>query len=205
MTSDAVFALVLAAGASRRFGAEKLSAPLNGRPMLSHVLDTLREARERGLVTGVGIVTQSAASHVHDLIEHSGFVPIINAEPDAGLSRSLQLGLEMITKCFPEVGGVLVFMADQPWVQLGTIETVIGAWRLSTRPVVRPRYLEDEAPGHPVLIGRDVWPQARTLRGDVGFGAILTDYPELVTTVDIPGSNPDIDTPDDLRRHTESA
>ena len=49
-----VVAIVLAAGASRRFGSPKLLAPLDGQPLLQHVLDTVAMARLEDVVVVLG-------------------------------------------------------------------------------------------------------------------------------------------------------
>jgi CTP:molybdopterin cytidylyltransferase MocA len=205
MSTGSVYALVLAAGTSQRFGDDKLLALLDGKPILSHVLDTLQKARERGLIDG-GVVVTRSTKRVEDLIARTDFMLIDNPDPEAGLSRSLQLGLGSLMTNFVSARGALVCTGDQPRLQLTTIESVVTAWSRGERPVARPRYLEEkESPGHPVLIGRKVWGLATTLRGDVGFGAMLKQHPDMVTTVDVPGTNPDIDTSDDLRRLAERA
>ena len=55
----AVTAVVLAAGAGSRFGGGKLLAPLEGRPVLQHVLDTLAAA---GLASVVVVLGEDAAA-----------------------------------------------------------------------------------------------------------------------------------------------
>ena len=76
---------------------------------------------------------------------------------------------------------------------------LLSAWSRTGRPVTRPRYAgEPDTPGHPVLLDRTIWERTRELEGDSGFAPLLRKYPNLVTTVDVPGTNPDINTPSDL-------
>jgi CTP:molybdopterin cytidylyltransferase MocA len=44
------------------------------------------------------------------------------------------------------------------------------------------------------------WPLVDEVSGDRGLGPLLALAPERVRGVAVPGSNPDIDTPDDLVR-----
>jgi CTP:molybdopterin cytidylyltransferase MocA len=53
-------------------------------------------------------------------------------------------------------------------------------------------------PGHPVLLGRSVWPRARQLKGDRGFSILQSADPGETVTVDVKGDNPDVDTRADL-------
>jgi molybdopterin-guanine dinucleotide biosynthesis protein A len=48
--STRTVAIVLAGGAGRRFGSDKLSAPVAGRPMLDHVVETARRIADEVLV-----------------------------------------------------------------------------------------------------------------------------------------------------------
>ena len=76
--------------------------------------------------------------------------------------------------------------------------TAVG--RDPLRPVVVPRY-SDGLPGNPVLLEREAWPLALGLAGDRGMSQVFGSQPELVRHVDVPGSNPDIDTQADLAAH----
>jgi CTP:molybdopterin cytidylyltransferase MocA len=60
-----------------------------------------------------------------------------------------------------------------------------------------PRYREGGGP-NPLLIHRSAWSLAREARADRGLGPVLRGHPELLVRVDVEGSNPDIDTPEDL-------
>jgi molybdenum cofactor cytidylyltransferase len=126
-------------------------------------------------------------------------VPIINDAPEAGLSRSLRLGIEALER-ETRIRAAMVFLGDQPLVRLEVIHRLIGAWLDRSAPVVRPRYAGNpEMPGHPVLISRKIWPRVHQLDGDVGLSVLLSagDSPTLL--VDVPGDNPDVDTIADLR------
>jgi CTP:molybdopterin cytidylyltransferase MocA len=122
---------------------------------------------------------------------------IENDAPALGLSRSLRLGLAALAES--AAGAALILLGDEPRVRLETIARVIDAWHRKPGGIVRPRYADQPgAPGHPLLIDRAGWRLARALEGDSGLGPILRSHPELVTTVDLEGSNPDVDTTDDL-------
>ena len=82
---------------------------------------------------------------------------------------------------------------------LDVIEALVRAWRDRGVDVVRPRYAgSPEVPGHPVLLDRSIWPLVDRLKGDSGLAGLLDFHEFPVTVVDVPGSNPDVDTPADL-------
>lgn len=199
MTGSGVFAIILAAGQGRRFGGDKLMAELHGRPVLLHVLAWVREARNRQLLAG-GLVVIPADNPARELLlSGSGLEYLFNARPDLGVAESLRLGLGALAGRHPDATGALILQGDQPRLRFDVLESLLAASRSGSTPVVRPRYKETpETPGHPVLLDRSVWSRADALSGDAGFAPLFKAYPELVTTVDVPGTNPDINTPSDL-------
>lgn len=201
--------LVLAAGKGLRFGGGKLIASYRGRPLLSHVLDVVGAARKRRILKGGCAVVSAEDEDSRALVEKAGLEAVLNDAPSQGLSRSLQLGLaalERRTPGEPYVGAALVFLADQPLVRLGVVEGLVAAWRAGDAGIFRPRYAaRPDTPGHPVLLNRSVWHLAQQLDGDHGFGGLAAHGSVRVVTLDVPGDNPDVDTPADLQALEEPA
>jgi molybdenum cofactor cytidylyltransferase len=178
--------LVLAAGRATRFGSDKLSATLDGRPLLQHVIDAAAAAPLTPLIVIVGDVERR--------LDWRGARPVRNPDPRRGLSSSLRLGLdELVTDA--AVGRVVVLLGDQPRVSVAVIERLLSS--AADRPVIVPRYANG-APGNPVVLERAVWPLAAAISGDRGMSQLFAARPDLVAFVDMPGSNPDVDTPADL-------
>jgi molybdenum cofactor cytidylyltransferase len=198
-TPSATYALLLAAGKGHRFGGEKLLASFHGRPLLQPVLDAIGSARSQGWLAGAAAVCSSGP--VATLIEQSGILVELNRDPAAGLSHSLRLGLTALARgnLDPQPTAALIMLGDQPELSVETIRALVLAGRGQRYPIVRPRYLErPEAPGHPVLLDRTHWELADELSGDTGLGPLLRARSHLVTTIDLPGRNRDIDTAADL-------
>ena len=189
-----VTAIVLAAGASQRFGSPKLLAPLGGRPVLEHVLDAAAAARLMDVVVVLG--TDSAA--IREAVTWRTERIETNPRPMDGLSSSLRIGLDAAAED-RTVDAVLVLLGDQPSVRPEVIAAVLAAAETSPQPIVRVRYADDDAP-NPVLIRRAAWALAAGLSGDRGLGPMLAERADLVAEVAAPGSNSDIDTPEDLAR-----
>jgi len=198
MTQPAPHAVVLAAGAGSRFGGEKLLAPLRGRPLIAHIAATVGEAVGTGLLSGAVAVIPPRATALASPLDTAGCTLIENPDATSGLASSLRLGLAAVTRHDPHAVAALIVLGDQPLLGRGTIVRLIDAWRASGTSV-RPRYaLTPEAPGHPVLLDRAVWPLAASLEGDRGMGPLFAAHPELLVTIDVPGANPDVDTAADL-------
>ena len=189
-----VLGVVLAAGASSRFGSTKVLAPLGGRPVLQHVLDAAAAA---GLMDVVVVVGDQAAAIRAGVRWRTERIEV-NPRPQDGLSSSLRIGLDAAAED-RTVDAVLVLLGDQPAVRPAVISAVLAAGRTAPRPIVRVRYADDAAP-NPVLVRRAAWALAAGVSGDRGLGPLLLERADLVAEVDVPGANPDIDTPEDLAR-----
>ncbi len=187
--------MVLAAGASSRFGSPKLLAPLRGRPVLQHTLDAVAAAGLGDVVVVLG----ADAGAIEAAIAWRGERRVRNGRPEDGLASSLRVGLDAAAET-PAAEAALVVLGDQPAVRPDVIRAVLDAAAspgAAGARFVRPRYPEDPAP-NPVLVRRDAWELAAALRGDRGLGPLLAARPESVAEVPVAGANPDVDTPEDL-------
>jgi len=192
---------VLAAGTSRRFGADKLTADLGGAPLIGRVLATLEECRRRADIAGVVLVIRAGDGRLAALAGTGAEVLELPPDAPAELATSLRAGLASLEAPWrsPSPAAALLCLADQPGLRPEVISALVAAWRQGGGQVVRPRYAgAPEAPGHPVLIDRSLWPLSAEAAGDEGLGPVLARRPGRVKTIDVPGRNPDIDTPADL-------
>ncbi len=184
--------LVLAAGSSSRFGSPKALAELDGRPLLQHVLDAAAAAHLQPVIVVLG----ESAPAIEQRIRWRTERRIRNADPARGLSSSLRDGLADLAATAPRVDAV-VLLGDQPRTSPAVIRALIEAADLSDRPIVAPRYAAGGG-SNPVFIRRDAFRIAREAESDRGLGPILIARPDLVTWIDVEGSNPDVDTRADL-------
>ena len=95
--TPAVSAVVLAAGSATRFGSVKLLAPLNGRPLLQHVLDALADAGLNDVVVVLG--------HPH-FYPRFGFRPDLAAHLASPFSgKDSYMALELVPGALDGVAG----------------------------------------------------------------------------------------------------
>lgn len=110
-----VTAVVLAAGLSRRFGrGDKLLHPIQGRPLASHIANTLRSLPLRARIV---VWSNVDVAHIF-----SDFIQIRNTEPERGMGHSLSLGLSKA-----RTSHVLVCLADMPFVTASHLTSLIQA------------------------------------------------------------------------------
>lgn len=151
-------AIVLAAGSGSRFGGGKLSALLDGEPLIHHAIRAARAAPVARVIV--------VASPALDIGEWPGVPPVerVTVESDA-LSTSLKSGLTAAGK----VDGAFVFLGDMPRVPHHVAGELAAALNGSYAAV--PRH-EGRA-GHPVLLAAGSFADVATITGDKGAGQLL--------------------------------
>jgi molybdenum cofactor cytidylyltransferase len=187
-------AVVLAAGASRRFGGDKRGALLDGRPLLQHVLDTLTQ-----LQPAVTVVVLDPTAGGLDAIRWRHERRLVNPDPGRGLSSSVRMGVEACA-VDPSLDGVYILLGDQPRTSLLTLAALadaVTAARSAGMVAVVPAYA-DGGGANPVLLLRAGFALVEEVDGDQGLGPLLAARPDQVRRVTMPGSNPDVDSPADL-------
>ena len=178
--------LVLAAGASTRFGAQKQLAELDGVPMLEHSLRTISAAP----VGRVVVVLGSAADEIVSKVNLHRADPIVCARWEEGQSASLACGLAELAGC----EAVVVTLGDQPRVSPDAIARVIAGRNGAS--AIRVTY--NGNPGHPVLLEQALFEQLRDVTGDKGARNLLLSVPVRDIPCDDLGGGEDVDTPAEL-------
>lgn len=187
-----VAAIVLAAGAGRRFGGHKLTARLLGKPILQHVLDALADA---GIDDPV-VVLDPGDADLLAAIRWGRARRTPNPDPSRGLSSSLRAGWAAAMAAQPRPDRVLVALGDQPTVPAALHRRLLEMPLDAARPVIVARH-RDGAP-NPVRLEPSAAPLVEAATGDRGLGPLLERHAGLVRDVVIDARNPDVDQRADL-------
>jgi molybdenum cofactor cytidylyltransferase len=182
--------ILLAAGAARRFGSNKLLHPLDGGlPLALAALANLRSAVPRVIA-----VVRPRQTLLVQRLSEAGATVIECANAEDGMGASLACGV----KSAGEAAGWIVALADMPYIRPDSIAKVAAALAAGAA-IAAPAYQGRR--GHPVGLDYAYRRQLEALRGDVGARALIEQNPDSVTLIDVddPGVCRDIDTPDDLR------
>jgi CTP:molybdopterin cytidylyltransferase MocA len=157
-----IFAVVLAAGASSRYGI----SPPKQVELLPSVLDALRQSALDGTVV---------VSGAHPLDVESVHCP----DWERGPGASLRCGLAALP---PEAEAALVVLADGPELDPRAIDRVIESWRAYGGDVVAASY--DGVRLHPVLLARPAWSLVPD-EGAKGLAARLVACDDLIPPGDV--------------------
>lgn len=181
--------ILLASGASTRFGGDKLLAPLDGRPVVRWSADALVDR-----VDTLVVVVREEALTVRRALEGLPIRWAINHDAERGMSTAIRAGIAALPA---SVEAAIVALGDQPLVDPGVVERLVARWREHSAPAVQPRY--DDGRGHPVLFDRSLFPALSALEGDVGARAVLESVADSLDLLTVAGPRPiDVDTPDAL-------
>jgi molybdenum cofactor cytidylyltransferase len=180
--------VILAAGASRRFGSPKQLAMIDGHTLLEHAIGTALAAHLAPVVAVVPVWLSPAAAPDVDDVEW-----VRNPFPERGLSLSLRLGFGALGDA---VAAAVILLGDQPRVPQSTIASLLAA--RGGRPVIAAEADGTQAP--PVLVERSHFRVVEGLGGDIGLRSWLSANPELVQGVPVTAHARDVDTPEDLSR-----
>lgn len=200
-----ISAIVLAAGMSRRMGAQKLLLPWHGQTVIGQVVATL-------LAAGVGdivVVTGAQADEVEQALSAYPVRFVRNPlYPNGEMIDSIRAGLSALGDAVASAGpgpsravAALLCLGDQPQMEAGSVSAVMAAGAArGWASVVIPSYQMHS--GHPILLPASVWPAvmaaSTNLRDVLRAEGNRVDYLAVAT----PSVLADLDTPEDYRLAT---
>jgi molybdenum cofactor cytidylyltransferase len=184
-----IVGVLLAAGASTRFKANKLLHVLpGGKPIAVVAAGNLRAALDR-----VVAVVRPGLPELERALTGAGVEVTVCPDAAAGMGHSLAHAVSMTWGA----GGWIVALADMPFIAPGSIRSVAAALR-DGADLAAPGYRG--ARGHPVGFAAAYRDELAGLTGDAGARAILKRDHDRIRVVEVndPGVLRDIDTPEDL-------
>jgi molybdenum cofactor cytidylyltransferase len=181
--------IILAAGASSRFGKPKILIPWQGVSLIAHISAIITKTG----ITPIFVILGNTVGQVTDELINLPVTVIINEKWESGQSTSLKAGISHIPA---EIDAVIVFLADQPFISRELVYTMIAEYEASGRPIIAPSVNGKRT--NPVLFDRVTFKDLLTIEGDQGGRAIFGKFPVNL----IPWTDEkllyDIDTPSDL-------
>ena len=185
------WALLLAAGASRRFGSPKQLARIGGESLLRRMARVAVASRPAGCLVVLGVSASRMRRELRDL----PVAIVVNRQWREGLAGSIKTGIAALPS---SARAVLVLLVDQAAIGPADLELLAAAWRKAPRSIVAAR--ADGVLGPPAILPRHLFKAMSSLRGDQGARQLLRDPSRRVVGLDLPGAAADVDRPADLAR-----
>lgn len=188
-----IWAIVLAAGESRRMGTQKLLLPFGERTVVETVV---RKALDSG-VDRVMVVVGADRETVRARLESPPLTIVDNENFRQGMLTSIQAGFAALPS---DAAAAVVMLGDQPAVPTEAVRTVVRAARESGKGIIIPTC--GGRRGHPVLIAAKYGRAVAALDPGIGLRQLRLEHPEDVLEVEVgdPAVLRDLDTPEDYER-----
>jgi molybdenum cofactor cytidylyltransferase len=187
--TGALHAIVLAAGASTRFGSPKQLARLDGRPMLHAVVSRAVDVAGHAVIVVLG----AHAADIAPALRHTPATVVVNRDWESGLASSIRAGLARLPG---SAEGVLLVLADQPAVTAEDLRRLAAAWRQQPNSVIASQYASTA--GVPAVFPRWAFRDLADLHGDRGAQSLFHRHADRVARIPLPAAALDIDRPEDL-------
>jgi len=189
--------VILAAGASRRMGQNKMLLELEGESLV-------RRAAKRALGAGLSPVVVVIGHEADRLRAELKDLPLefaVNPDYTGPTSGSLHQGLN---KLGPDVNAAVIMLGDMVRVTAETLAMLIAAARGTAAPLVVSRYGDVTAP--PLLFRRELFAELLAWTGEGCGKAVVQAHKHEAMYVDRPEALlADVDTPEDFEALRQSS
>jgi molybdenum cofactor cytidylyltransferase len=191
MKGKSVFAVVLAAGQSSRFGKTKQLEKYQGVPLVT------RSVRLGEAVCGPNtvLVAGNDWQRVTDICAPLAGFFVVNPRFADGLASSIECGIRSVAEV---ADAVMLLLADQPLITSAHLQELMNTWQSSPESIVASAYAGTTGP--PVIFPQRDFADLVRLRGDRGARAIIDANRERVKVIVFEAAALDIDRQSDLER-----
>ncbi|MEW6028351.1 MAG: selenium cofactor biosynthesis protein YqeC [Chloroflexota bacterium] len=204
-TFEPIAGIILAAGASERFGQPKQLLDWRGQPFVRAVAQTALDA---GLAPVI-VVTGAYADGVEAALRDLPVTIVRNEGWQEGQASSIRAGIRALTpsplsqreRGWGE-GGALFLLADQPHIPVNVIQALVEHHTRELYPIVAPLVMMEQR-ANPVLFDRVTFSDLLTLTGDIGGRALFSKYPVEYLPWHDDRLLLDVDKPEDYQRLVE--
>jgi molybdenum cofactor cytidylyltransferase len=208
-TFEPTAGIILAAGASTRFGQPKQLLDWRGEPFIRAVARTALEVGLSPVIVVTGANAEGVEAAVRDL-------PVIiarNEDWQSGQASSIRTGLQALLPPYStmenreetikrQAGSAIFLLADQPHITTTVIRALIEHHTTELDPIVAPLVMMEQR-ANPVLFDRVTFPDLMKLEGDIGGRAIFSKYPVEYLPWHDDRLLLDVDKPEDYQRLIE--
>ncbi|HEY4611995.1 MAG TPA: nucleotidyltransferase family protein [Bacteroidota bacterium] len=189
MPTANIAVVILAAGASSRFGSPKQLLPYNGKPLVRHIAEIVLHSKARS----ASIVLGAEQANIQAALAGLSLSLVTNSDWREGIGSSVRAGIASL----PETVDAAIFvLCDQPLVTSDLIDAIIDSHATTGKPIVATEYSRTR--GVPALFARKLFSELLLLRGDRGAKSVIAHHANEVASIPFPGGSVDIDTPEDL-------
>ena len=193
------FAIIPAAGQSRRMGRPKLTMRWQGKPLITHLL----EAWASSIVDQVVVVVRDDDVMLAELCDQAGAVVVQPLVPPPDMKTSVGHGLEKIRQDYSpgDEDYWLLAPADMPSLRATHLNQVMRACDASVGAIVVP--VCGGRRGHPAAFPWTLAAEVRKLPEDAGLNRLVAQSSVVELPLQAEEILTDVDTPEDFQQLTD--
>jgi len=191
---ERVAGIVLAAGRSSRMGGIKQLLPVGKETLIERVLGPILSSRLDKIILVLGHRAMEIQAVIARRFVDPRLCIVENRRYREGISSSIAAGISEVEGAY---GHAMIFLADMPCIPSNLIDRLLERHLSSGMSIGAVQV--DGRPAHPVIFTREVYPDLKRLRGDVGARSLFPKYAESICLFQPEGAydSIDIDTPED--------
>jgi len=190
MDREKIAIVILAAGASKRFGSRKLLSQLKGKPLISYVLNEfcIESYGKKILVVNPYFPL--------DIVKCERFKILINNNYENGLATSLIIAVnEVLSKGYD---GFFILLGDMPFLMETDVERLLKVIQKDPNCIIAFRY--NGIKGFPTYVPKRYFDRVLSLKGDRGIKQLIAAQEVKVRYLEGSWRHIfDVDTPEDLK------
>ncbi len=187
---NGIWAIVLAAGESRRMGTPKMLLPYNDVTIIEQVIRNLMDAN----VDRVVVVVGAGKEEIMKVTRRYDVFHCYNENYKSGMLSSVKCGFYSLPEgCL----AALIMPGDQPMTGPGEINRVISSFLENDRGLIMA--VHNGKRGHPLIVDMKYLEEVLSLPEEAGLRALAERHPDdvLESDTDDPSVLRDIDTQED--------
>ncbi|RDC66301.1 nucleotidyltransferase family protein [Adhaeribacter pallidiroseus] len=185
--------VLLAAGASVRFGSPKQNLEFQGQTLLYHAVQA---ARHSGCAPVV-VVLGAKADELRSQLNFPEITIVENPAWGEGMGASVRHGVHALLQTVPDLDSVLLMTCDQPFVSGKILQQLVAEKEKNLKKIIACAY--QDTIGTPVLFDKQFFPDLTNLSGAQGAKKLLFKFSEEVGNIPFELGGFDIDTPTDYQ------
>lgn len=188
-----IWAIILAAGESKRMGEPKLLLPFGQKTIIETVVDHVMQSKADRILVILG----HNEKKLREKIEGLPVTITVNTVYRQGMLSSVQRGFEDLPE---DARAALIVLGDQPSIPISIIDSIVDAKDKTQKGIVIPTCKGRR--GHPVLVDMKYREEVMRLDPDTGLRGLVHGHIEDVLEVEVDTAYilKDIDTAEDYTR-----
>ncbi|SEN51826.1 molybdenum cofactor cytidylyltransferase [Mucilaginibacter gossypiicola] len=187
--------IILAAGASSRFGSPKQNLIYQGKTLLQRTIQTALTCLHcEKVIVVLGANEGIIRPNIDDQLVHV----IYNPHWQEGMGSSIKTGLTEMLKLAPHITSVILMLCDQPFVDQFLLSQLLEKKEVNDCGIIACGYRD--VLGAPALFDVKYFPELLKLEGPEGAKKVIEAHADDVFILPFPLGAIDIDTTADLER-----